>query len=302
MAGIPHKRSSLPVPNPIIVDPTTLSSDEQEDLEAQISDLNKKIHRKFLKLDAELFKSLRRRITAADLVQTLMKHCMVHPTGSQHNVSVLQEFTDALKAAKSIEEVFYIINPYYSYFNYELLQTIVEVHGSPKDKEMMQQYLDDFSEYCKKVPCVEFYGESPSSNLPKQTKLKFKLKYEMDLLKLEHIREIRRQIAKILKVRSSVLFLHSISDGCTEITFLIPKFLMEKLVNISDEERSTLHKEIKMISMECDAAHITVRCTCCVHGVASYMHLLIVSILSNFIVQEYNSVGKCKNYRTSFQS
>ena len=123
-----------------------------------------------------------------------MKHCTVHPTGNQLNVSLLREHADALKDAKNIEEVFYIINSYYSYFNYELLHTIIEVHGSPTDKEGMQQYLTDFSKYCKKVPCVEFHGESPSSNSPKQTKLD----YEKNLLTLKHIREIKRQIARIL--------------------------------------------------------------------------------------------------------
>ena len=66
--------------------------------------------------------------------------------------------------------------------------------GSPTDKEGMQQYLTDFSKYRKKVPRVEFHGESPSSNSPKQTKLD----YEKNLLTLKHIREIKRQIARIL--------------------------------------------------------------------------------------------------------
>ena len=65
LAGIPHTRSSLPIPNPIIVDPSTVTSDEKEDFEdfeAQTSELNKEIHRKFLKLDSKLLKSLRERI------------------------------------------------------------------------------------------------------------------------------------------------------------------------------------------------------------------------------------------------
>ena len=255
LAGVLHTTSSLAVPNPIIVDPSTLTSDEQEDLEAQLSELNKEIHTKFLQLDSTVFKSLRERITVADLVQTLMKHCTVYPAKSQHNIPLLQDHSDALKNATSIEEVFYIINPYYSYFNYELLRTIIDVHGSSDDKERMRQYLIDFSRYCKKVPCVEFYDKSPStSKYPKQAKLKFKLEYEKNTLKLENIREIKRQIAKMLNIRSSVLFLHSIKDGCTEVTFLVPTFCAEKLVELADKERSILCKEIKMISIEYDIA------------------------------------------------
>ena len=61
LAGIPHTRSSLPIPNPIIVDPSTVTSDEK-DFEGQTSELNKETHRKFLKLDSKLLKSLRERI------------------------------------------------------------------------------------------------------------------------------------------------------------------------------------------------------------------------------------------------
>lgn len=254
LAGIPHTASSLPVSNPIIVDPTTLTSKEQEDLQDQIHELNEEIHIKFLITNAKLFESLRSRITTADLVQTLLKHCTVFPTGDQHNASILQEHADALKNAKSIAEVFFIINPYYSCINYELLQTIIEVHGSVEDKAIMQQYITDFSKYCKKVPCVEFYDEPPTSECPKRAKLKFKLEYKKESLKLEHIREIRRRIAKILNIRSSILYLHSIKDGCTEVTFLVPTFWMEKLMSIADKERSILCKEIKMMSIECDTS------------------------------------------------
>lgn len=252
LAGVSHTASSLPVPNPIIVDPSTLTTDDQEDLADQIIELSKEIDTKFLKLDTELFKSLKERVATEDLIQTLLKHCTVYVTGTQQNPSLLQEHGDALKNVQSIKEVFYVINEYYSYFNYELLQMIVEVHGSPEDKKRMQRYLVDFSRYCKKVPCVEFHDESPTSKHPKKAKLKFKLEFKKESLKLDNIREIKRQIAKILNIRSSVLYLASIKDGCTEITFLIPTFCIKKLLNTADEERSRLGKEIKMISIECD--------------------------------------------------
>ena len=157
LAGIPHTTSSLQVENPI-VNLSALTNDE-EDLQAQISQLNMEIHRKFLKVDAaEVLKSLRNRITMADLVHTLLMHCTVFP----NRASILQEHSDALKDAKSIDEVFLIIAPYYSYFNYELLQSIIDLHGFPEDKERMWQYVNiDFSRYCNKVPCVEIIDESP---------------------------------------------------------------------------------------------------------------------------------------------
>ena len=136
LAKIPHKQSSLQIPNPV-VQYSELSIDEQVDLQAQLKKLKLEIHRKFLKFEAQLVNSLHERIAAADIVRTLMKHCTVYPTESMYNISLLQEHKQTLLDAKDLKEVFIIILPFYSYYNYELLQTIVDVHGSERDKEKM---------------------------------------------------------------------------------------------------------------------------------------------------------------------
>ena len=144
--------SSLQIPNSV-VQYSELSIDEQ-DLQAQIEELKFEIHRKFLKLEAELVNSLHERIAAADIICTLMKHCTMYPTESMYNISLLQEHKQALLDAKDLKEVFIIILPFYSYYNYELLQTIVDVHGSERDKEKIRQYILEFSNYCRRVPCI----------------------------------------------------------------------------------------------------------------------------------------------------
>ena len=72
LAEIPHKQSSLQIPNPV-VQYSELSIDDQEDLQAQLQKLKLEIHRKFLKFEAELVNSLHERIAAADIVHTQTK-------------------------------------------------------------------------------------------------------------------------------------------------------------------------------------------------------------------------------------
>ena len=259
LAEIPHKQSSLPIPNPV-VQFSELSIDEQEDLQAQIGDLKFEIHRKFLKFEAELVISLDGRITAANVVRTLMKHCTVYPTESMYNVSLLQDHRQALLDAKDIEEVFAIIHPYYSYYNYELLQTIVEAYGSEEDKERMQQYNLNFTDYCRRVPCMEFYDDHCQKSL-KRVKLKFKLDYDKTVLMLADIKNIQRNISKILNIRPSVLFLHSVEDGCTAVTFLVPDPCIHAILKLLKEKSATLQKEVKMMTIECDGKPIDEVCT-----------------------------------------
>ena len=254
LAEVPHKQSSLQIPNPVVRF-TELSIDEQEDLKAQIEELKFEIHRKFLKFEAELVNSLRERIAAANVVRTLLAHCTVYPTESMYNVSLLQEHRQALLDAKRIEEVFVIIHPFYTYYNYELLQTIVDVHGSKKDGERMRQYILNFSSYCERVPCVEFY-EDQCQESPRRVKLKFKLDYDKKLLTLADIKNIQRRISKILNIKSSVLFLRSVEEGCTAITFLVPDPCIFAVLKVLKEKSSTLQREVKMMTVECDGKPI----------------------------------------------
>jgi hypothetical protein len=258
LAEIPHKQSSLPIPNPV-VQFSGLSTDEQEDLQAQIEEMKFEIHRKFLMFEAELVNSLHERITAANMVRTLMKHCTVYPTESMYNISLLQEHKQALLDAKDIEEVFAIIHPFYSYYNHELLQTIVDVHGSEKDKERMRQYIGDFGSYCRKVPCVEFYDDHSQKPL-KQVKLRFKLDYDKELLTFADIKYIQRHISKILNIRPSVLYLHSVEDGCTAITFLVPDPCINAVLKLLKEKTTTLQREVNMMIIECDGKPIDEVC------------------------------------------
>ena len=228
---------------------------------AQIDRLRHKITVKFLTLQADLIKSLKSgHVTPAQLVQTL-KHYTHGLTSTglseRSSASLFQEHEEELTAAKEIEDIFLAINPYFSYFNYELIEVIVNVHGAREDKENMQRYHNDFSEYCRKMPCVEFQEEC-SSDKSKHTKIKFKLDYNANQLKLGDIKCIQRRIAEILNLKSSVLYLYRVEDGCMVITFLVPTFWVESLMKIIANNISALQKNVKLLYVEPHNSYIKV--------------------------------------------
>ena len=238
-----------------------LSTDEQENLQAQIEKLKFEMHTRFLKLEAETVYSLHERVAATDIVRTLLQYCTVtvYPTRS---VSLLQGHKQALLDAKDTKEVFIIISPFYSYYNYELIQMIVDVHGSERDKEKMRQYILEFSEYCRMVPCVEFYDNGCQTSR-KQVNLKLKLDYDKELLTLTDIKNIQSNISKILNIRPCVLYFHSVDleDGCTAVTFLFPDPCFHAVVKLLKEKTTILQREVKMMTIECDGKHINEVCT-----------------------------------------
>ena len=245
---ISYKSSSLGIPNPI-VNISELSSDDKENLLDQIDSLKQEIIMKFITLQAELIKSLKMLITPTQLAQTLKAYTcsMTNSAETMSSAATLfQDHEDKLIAAKEIEHIFIVITPYLTYFNYELIEVIARVHGADKDKQNMQQYHNDFSEYCKKMPCVEFHEKCNES---KQTKLNFKLDYDRNVLKLGDVKTIQRRIAKILNVKASVLCLHCIEDGCMSLTFLVPTFFVDCLLDLITNNMLVLQENVKLLSI-----------------------------------------------------
>lgn len=177
---------------------------------------------------------------------------MTDSADSLSSATLFQDHEEKLLSAKEIEDIFIIINPYSSYFNYELIEVIVGVHGTHRDKENMQLYCNDFSEYymkCMKMPCVEFHEEC-SANESNHTKIKFKLDYDRNQLKFDDVKHIQHNIAEILNLKPSVLYLHCIEDGCVFITFLIPSFFGDYLMDLITKNRSALQNNVKLLHVE----------------------------------------------------
>jgi hypothetical protein len=247
-AGVAHRKSSLNISNPVIEKFSELGEDDRENLTDQLQTLAEIIQEQFLKLGELLLRSLKaRKIEPKSLVNTLAQ-CEVYSTEKEYKVKLFQLHSRDLSEAKDIYDIFLIISPYYSWFNYELFKKIVNTHGSDEDKENMEQYCQDFSEYCQRIPCVEYQENSSKSSY--QTKIRFKLDLEIKSLNVYEIKRVQRNIARILKLQSSVLVLSSIGDGCMALVFLVPSHIATQLVELAKDEKATLCKEIKMISID----------------------------------------------------
>ena len=235
----PHKPSSLPVPNPVVLF-EELSEDDREDLFSQMSEMTMDMNLRFKKLVNQLYESFRKRLEHNSVILTLTKD----------DVMIFEQ-DDEVDKAKDMFEVFKAIRPHCSYFNYDLLELLVEVHGSPEDREKMKEYLQSFSDYCKAMPCVEeVCGNGDSES--KRIKLKFKINLDRQHLKIDTLRRIKCNIARRIKIPPRSLYLCRVDEGCVLLEFLIPMFLFERIFQLNDELKAALYKEEKVIVIECD--------------------------------------------------
>ena len=147
------------------------------------------------------------------------------------------------------------IKRYCSYFNYEVIETLILADGSDKDKMYLEEYIKAFSEYCIAMPCAEEICGHESGKSTR-TKIKFKLDFNRAQLKPDAIKRIGRNIAKHLGIRPSSLYLCRVKDGCVLLEFLVPTFIVEHLFPLSNAQIIALYTEVKVLAIENPSLHL----------------------------------------------
>ena len=154
-----------------------------------------------------------------------------------------------LARTNTVYDVFGLIEPHSSFFNYEVLATFVQVCGSDQDKMYLKEYMEHFSEYCKAMPCAEeVFGTGEAG--PRRTKLKFKLDFEREHLKPNAVQAIRDNIANHLGIKSSMLYLSRIEDGCILMEFFVPTFIIDQIFPLSGSQIVNLYTMVKILRIE----------------------------------------------------
>ena len=203
-----------------------------------MNELTKAIHTEFKKLLDQVYRSLKKRVQHDSVVLTLID-----------DGAMFFGDDDKLREAKDMFEVFKAIGPYLSYFNYDLLKLLVSVHGTSEDNKCLDGYLKSFASYCQAMPCAEEICGSGDSQ-PNRTKIKFKLNFDRQRIKADYIKDnIISNIAGILNIKPSSLYLHRIREGCVCLEFLIPSFLLDRIFPLSSEQKVALYREVNVTAI-----------------------------------------------------
>ena len=157
--------------------------------------------------------------------------------------------------AQSVRDIFHALRPHMSFFNYEILQFLIEGKGSDGDKAALCTYLTNFTEFCRRhvfeVPFRTYSNghqiEGPKTKqrlhikITEHFKAAILMKSAAEALpsiddevqannvcssklgiNLEDARNIQRKLANILDLNPSSLFLDTISEGSIILIFMLP--------------------------------------------------------------------------------
>ena len=126
----------------------------------------------------------------------------------------LADCQEDLKKATSIDELFVIVSPFWSFLDYDILEDIIAVFGSRGDKGNLRRYVQSLKKFLESWK-IQPHKISRHRDVDSRTKLYFKL----DTISMSPYRDVKEAIARILNVETYALQLCSVDNGCVELVF-----------------------------------------------------------------------------------
>ena len=227
----------------------TLNPGDEAEFEAQLIRDAESMKKKFAKLQWNTVESFKQQGMSPRSLITGVLAITEHEDPSIGK-PLLEREKEALAKVQNIDAIFDIIRPHMSFFNYEILEFLIETAGSKEDKRALKVYLHDFRHFCRRsvfeVPKNNF-GHSPEKGVGQrdfhvkitkifksaflvfndeyvtETEPPLENSYAPNLgISLNNAKYIQRKLALVLNMKISSLYLDSVSPGCTVLTFLIP--------------------------------------------------------------------------------
>ena len=221
-----------------------LTHEQQQKLKSRLRVESQEIMFKFQQLFSRVYKSLcERKVTVDTLVTHLLLLGALDPVHKGSQKPLLNTFSKELWNAGSIEKVLYIISDYFSFFNYHVIEHIVNELGTDQDRVELQNYKKDFQQYSKRriYECPTVYG--PMSSVD-HADLVFKVDSVHEEFTVEELKSFEYRLSATLHVSpQSVLRLCQVEEGCLQLTFQVPSFVEQEIFPLSTEQKSALAAE-----------------------------------------------------------
>ena len=167
---------------------------------------------------------------------------------------VFHHYFKELKAADTIPKVFMVLNDYFSFFNYHIIEHIIEELGTEEDKADLNRYKEHFNQYAKRRIFESLPEFGPVSDAD-HSDIFVKLDAQYDNYTVAQIEDFRHKLSEILHLSSQgILRLCRVDKGCLQLMFQVPSFVQQKIFPLSREQESTL-EAMGVIMLICGLYH-----------------------------------------------
>ena len=235
----------------LYLDLSRLTNEQQQALKGRLYFDSREIMITFQKLVSATWRSLQEQdIPLGDIISDIMTLGAFDPVYKGQQVPAFHHCLKDLQKAQSVSDILQILQPYLSFFNYHIIEHIIEVLGTKKDKDNLQKYIEQFDQYAKRrvFECPPQFGPVSEAG---HADLIIKLDSQYDVYTVTELEMFRCQLSKTFHVSpKGVLRLCQVNEGCMQLRFQVPFFVQQEMFPLSREQERTL-QENGVIRLTC---------------------------------------------------
>ena len=234
-------------------DPTipTITLEQKEQLYERCCFESEQMMFKFQELFTATKKSLRdEKVSVAELVGHLECLGFIKPTFKDSGLPSLRHQLPGLANTETVDAVLSVVKDYCSFFNYHMLEHIINEFGTKQDKENMAGYKEDFNKYaeCCVTECPSEVGKMSEEGC---ANLFVTLNDSFDNCSVSHLNVFIGNLRKILNIPSNVgLRLCRINLGSIKLIFQIPHSVQQAIFPLSSEQEAEL-SSLGVVQLSC---------------------------------------------------
>ena len=164
--------------------------------------------------------------------------------------SASQKSSQLVNSAKDTDDVIGVIRKYSSFFDFKLVEYMINCSGTENDKKRFHLYEHRFLTYLSHriCECSKLSVQSPHGDDYVELMIKLDSRYESK--QLSSIKELEVRLSQTLIVNTCLLNLCSIERGCIKLIFQIPFFVQEMVFPLSTVQENSL-TEMGIIQLTC---------------------------------------------------
>ena len=217
-----------------------MSKKDKERLEQRLYSESVSIMFKFQKLFSATVKSLKERnITVKELSNHI--GCL-HALKPAYKYSKRGYLGSELPKAETVDDVMEIVREYSSFFNYNMIENIIDSLGGEQDRKNLIIYLEEFAEYAKRkvFECPRELGTMNEDGCANVFVTLDESYDDCTLSSLDHFKYVLQAILDIPP--DVVMTLCRLEPGSLRLTFQISLFIQQSIFPLSDDQEATLTK------------------------------------------------------------
>ena len=230
----------------------SLTPEKKLQLQEQVSSGSQDMKFQFQDLFASTRASLRQRnVPVAELIEHLDCLGSIKPTYKDTNLPALRQQLPKLENAKTADDIMSVIKNYCSFFNYRMVEHIINKFGTEKDKDSLTCYKEEFKTYaeCCVISCPMEVCTTEDDN---HSKMFVVIDDSFENCTPSHLHIFIGHIRKVLKLSSqTVLNLYNIDPGSIKLTFGMSTLVQRLTFPLSCQQEYEL-ESLGVMQLSCE--------------------------------------------------